>query len=95
MHCNHLAGRINEEMTLNSVPTTKTLMQKPSSKILIRQVSGLFDHDLPNGRSKCIFAMIYKAKKHLDQGKADKREREREKSTIGRIILGLNLRSST
>ena len=57
----------------------------------------MFDHDLPNVRSKCIFAMIYKAKKHLDQGKADKREREREreKSTIGRIILGLNLRSST
>ena len=39
----------------------------------------MFDHDLPNVRSKCIFAMIYKAKKHLDQGKADKRERERER----------------
>ena len=31
------------------------------------QVSGKFDHNPSNVRSKCILAKLYKAKKHLDQ----------------------------
>jgi len=32
------------------------------------QVSRKSDHNPPNVRSRCIFAKLYKAKKHLDQG---------------------------
>lgn len=32
------------------------------------QVLGKYDHGPPSVRSRCIFAEIYKAKKHLDNG---------------------------
>ena len=68
MHCNHLTSRINGEMTINSVLLAYIIVSKLYSKVLMRQVSRKSDHDPPNVRSKCIFAKLYKAKKHLDQG---------------------------
>ena len=68
MHCNHLAGHINEEMIMNSAPTAHTLALKPSSKVLMVQVLGKSDPNPPNVKFRCILAKLYKAKKHLDQG---------------------------
>ena len=46
------------------------------------QVSREFDLNPPNVRFRYIFASIYKAREHLDQGKKKKQERERERETI-------------
>ena len=54
----------------------------PSSKVLMGQVSGEFDHNPPNVRSWCILAKLYKVKKHLDQReeKIVKEKQKREKN---------------
>ena len=57
-------------MTMNSVPTANILVYKPSSKILMGQVLRKYDYDPPNVRSRYIFAKLYKAKKHMNQGEA-------------------------
>ena len=41
-------------------------------------VSRQFDHSLPNVRSGCILAKIYKAKKHHDQGGERKKRKEKD-----------------
>ena len=43
------------------------------------QVSRKSDHDPSNVRSRCIFAKLYKAKKHLDQGENGIRGKEEGK----------------
>ena len=44
------------------------------------QILGKYDHDPPSVRSRCIFAKIYKAKKHPDKRRGlRERERERER----------------
>ena len=60
------------------------------------QVSRKSDHDPPNVRSRCILTKLYKAKKHLDQGRIQFGEKKkREKSSNCNTILGLNPRMNT
>jgi len=61
------------------------------------QVLRKSNHNPPNVRSICIFAKLYKAKKHLDQmrGLIWREEIEREKSSNCNSILGLNPRTNT
>ena len=47
--------------------TAHILVSKPSSKILMWQLSGEFNRSPPNVWSRCILAKLYKAKKCLDQ----------------------------
>ena len=46
----HLAGCINGEWPLNSVITTHSVIEKPSSKALMGQVSGEISPSPPSGR---------------------------------------------
>ena len=48
------------------------------------QVSGEFDHNPPNVRSRCILTKLYKAKKYLDQRERKEywKRNKREKRTI-------------
>ena len=53
------------------------------------QVLGKYDHDPPSVRSRCIFAKIYKAKKHPDKRRG---LRERERTSNYNNLLGPNPR---
>ena len=50
------------------------------------QVSGKFDHNPSNVRSRCILAKLYKAKKHLDQ-RGEGREGEKQKKEKNHPIV--------
>ena len=59
------------------------------------QILGKYDHDPPGVRSRCIFAKIYKAKKHPDKRRGlreRERERERERTSNYNNLLGPNPR---